>query len=246
VTYRLTASDLREAERAARRFQGAWYGTSGNLAAWVVLLLNERKQRESEIEAALAERMPGYTLTPAEPAEEATFDDPEPVSAMPPEQLEAAWAGVRERQRQLQENLRNPQTATPVERREVPTGRVEVMQRLYAADVERNQQQQQLRPGSREFLAVLDELRDLHLRKTMDYGVDEDALSNIRSSADVCNMPAWAGCVLRMMDKMHRLKAYFRRGRIEFDGIEDTLKDIACYSAIALVLYREQACTKVQ
>lgn len=201
---------------------------------------------QDEIEAALAERMPGFTFTPAEPAKEVTFEDPEPVSAMPPEKLEAAWAGVRERQRQLQENLRNPQAAAPVERREVPTGRVEIMQRLYEADVARNQQQQQLRPGSREFLAVLDELRDLHLRKTMDYGVDEDALSNIRSSADVCNMPAWAGCVLRMMDKMHRLKAYFRRGRTEFDGIEDTLKDIACYSAIALVLYREQTCTKVQ
>ena len=74
----------------------------------------------------------------------------------------------------------------------------------------------------------------------MDYGVDEDALSNIRSSADVVNMPAWAGCILRISDKMHRLKAYFRRGKCEFDGVEDTLKDIACYAAIALVLHRER------
>jgi hypothetical protein len=100
-------------------------------------------------------------------------------------------------------------------------------------------QDDDIRPGSREFLAVLDELRTLHLRKTMDYGVDEDALSNIRSSADVVNMPAWAGCILRISDKMHRLKAYFRRGKCEFDGVEDTLKDIACYAAIALVLHRE-------
>ena len=97
-----------------------------------------------------------------------------------------------------------------------------------------------IRPGSREFLEVLDELRTLHLRKTMDYGVDEDALSNIRSSADVVNMPAWAGCILRISDKMHRLKAFFRRGTCEFDGVEDTLKDISCYAAIALVLYREE------
>ena len=240
MTYRLTPDDLREAERAARRFQGAWYGTSGNLAAWVVLLLNERKQMENEIEAALAERMPGFTFTPAEPAEEATFEDPEPVSAMPPEQLEAAWAGVRERQRQLQENLRNPQAAAPVERREAP------VLPAWFAELRSGPATDQLRPGSREFLAVLDELRELHLRKTLDYGVDDDALSNIRSSAEVCNMPAWAGCVLRMMDKMHRLKAYFRRGKTEFDGVEDTLKDIASYAAIALVLYREQTCTKVQ
>jgi hypothetical protein len=97
-----------------------------------------------------------------------------------------------------------------------------------------------IRPGSREFLEVLDELRTLHLRKTMDYGIDEDALSNIRSSADVVNMPAWAGCILRISDKMHRLKAFFRRGRCEFDGVPDTLQDIACYAAIALVLYREE------
>ena len=96
-----------------------------------------------------------------------------------------------------------------------------------------------LRPGSREFLAILDELKDLHLRKTLDYGIDEDALSNIRNSAEIVNVKPWAGCVLRMMDKMHRLKAFFRRGRCEFDGVEDTLKDIACYAAIALVLHRE-------
>lgn len=100
--------------------------------------------------------------------------------------------------------------------------------------------QGEIRPGSREFLDVLDELRTLHLRKTMDYGIDEDALSNIRSSADVVNMPAWAGCILRISDKMHRLKAFFRRGRCEFDGVPDTLQDIACYAAIALVLYREE------
>lgn len=99
--------------------------------------------------------------------------------------------------------------------------------------------QDDIRPGSREFLAILEELKSLHLAKTLDYGVDEDALSNIRQSADVVNMPAWAGCILRISDKMHRLKAFFRRGKCEFDGIEDTLKDIACYSAIALVLYRE-------
>lgn len=101
-------------------------------------------------------------------------------------------------------------------------------------------QRQTLRPGSEQFIAVLEELKALHLRKTLDYGIDEDALSNIRSSADVVNMPAWAGCILRISDKLHRLKAFFRRGKVEFDGVEDTLADICCYAAIALVLYREE------
>ena len=102
-------------------------------------------------------------------------------------------------------------------------------------------QQQQVadRPGSREFVAVLEEIKSLHLRKTLDYGQDDDALSNIRSSADVVNVPPWAGCILRISDKMHRLRSFFRRGKTEFDGVEDTLLDIAAYAVIALVLYRE-------
>ena len=183
----------------------------------------------------LPDALRGYTLTPAEPAEEATFTDPEPVTQMTPEQLEAAWAGVAERQRQLHANLREPAAAEPVTRRVVPAVPCPVAAETPA-----------LRPGSREFVAVLEELKALHLKKTMDYGVDDDALSNIRSSADIVNMPAWAGCVIRMSDKMHRLKAFFRRGKTEFDGVEDTLLDLACYAAIALVLYRESTCTKVQ
>lgn len=97
-----------------------------------------------------------------------------------------------------------------------------------------------LRPGSDKFLAVLEEIKELHLRKTLDYGQDEDALSNIRSSSDVINVSPWAGCILRISDKMHRLKSFFRRGRVEFDGVEDTLLDIAAYAVIALVLYRER------
>lgn len=97
----------------------------------------------------------------------------------------------------------------------------------------------QLRPGSADFLAVLDELRELHLRKCMDYGADEDAFSNISSSADVVNVPAWAGCMIRIADKLHRIRSYFRRGRTEFDGVEDTLLDMASYAAIALIKYRE-------
>ena len=45
-----------------------------------------------------------------------------------------------------------------------------------------------LRPGSREFIDVLEEIRTLHLRKTLDYGEQQDALANIRNGADVVNL----------------------------------------------------------
>lgn len=60
-----------------------------------------------------------YTLTPAEPVPEAVFEDPIPVAGMAPEQLEAAWAGVKERQQQLHERLRDPYASDPLERRVV-------------------------------------------------------------------------------------------------------------------------------
>ena len=103
-----------------------------------------------------------------------------------------------------------------------------------------NENRQQLRPGSVQFLDILKEVKEMHLKKSHDYGDDADALANIRSSADVINAQPWAGAVLRMSDKMHRLKSFFHSGRVEFDGVDDTLLDLCAYSAIALVLYREQ------
>ena len=60
-----------------------------------------------------------YTLTPAEPVQEAVFEDPIPVAAMAPEQLDAAWAGIKERQRALHERLRDPYAIDPLDRRVV-------------------------------------------------------------------------------------------------------------------------------
>ena len=96
-----------------------------------------------------------------------------------------------------------------------------------------------LRPGSREFCDVLDEIKKLHLRKTLDYGVDQDALENVRTGAEAVNVAAWKGCLIRIADKMTRLKNFCRRGKCEFDGVSDSLLDIASYATIALVLYRE-------
>lgn len=100
-----------------------------------------------------------------------------------------------------------------------------------------------VRPGSDRFLAVLDEIARLHVAKSLDYGEDEDALANIRAGARAINVDAWMGCVLRISDKLQRIASYCRRGRVEFDGVEDTLMDMAAYAAIALVTFRELQAT---
>lgn len=250
MEYELTDDYLAEARKRAYRYQGQWCGTSGSLAADVARLLIERKKMQGFItdlepsNAALREAVEtrlaggccdGGKCQPRTVAS-AHWDNPEMAKADATERWnEITQASAEKYAAEREEQI--PADWILQGQREMEAAQDDVR---WTGDSILAEEHNDIRPGSREFLAVLDELRTLHLRKTMDYGVDEDALSNIRSSADVVNMPAWAGCILRISDKMHRLKAFFRRGRCEFDGVEDTLKDIACYAAIALVLHREQ------
>jgi hypothetical protein len=234
MEYELTDEYIAEARQRAYRYQGQWTGTAGSLAADVARLLIERK------------RMQGF------------ITDLENTNAQLRSAVETRLAGdvVEEQQAPPQSDVDRWKEITQASAEKYHAEREESVPVDWILQGQKEMEaapddirwtgdsilakQDDIRPGSREFLAILDELKSLHLAKTLDYGVDEDALSNIRQSADVVNMPAWAGCILRISDKMHRLRAFFRRGKCEFDGIEDTLKDIACYSAIALVLYREQ------
>jgi hypothetical protein len=236
MEYELTDEYLADARRRAYRYQGQWCGTSGSLAADVARLLHERKRMQgtitnledtnAQLRAAVESRLAGGCCDGGKcHAKEDAPDRWREITQASGEK----YAAERE------ESV--PEDWILQGQREMEAVHDDIR---WTGDSILAEEHDDIRPGSREFLAVLDELRTLHLRKTMDYGVDEDALSNIRSSADVVNMPAWAGCILRISDKMHRLKAFFRRGKCEFDGVEDTLKDIACYAAIALVLHREQ------
>lgn len=52
----LTPDDLTTMEQAARRFQGAFTGTSGTLAGYVILLLRERERLAQELAVERARR----------------------------------------------------------------------------------------------------------------------------------------------------------------------------------------------
>jgi hypothetical protein len=58
----LTPDDLATMEQAARRFQGAFTGTSGSLAGYVILLLRERERLATElaVERARRDEQAGY------------------------------------------------------------------------------------------------------------------------------------------------------------------------------------------
>ena len=52
---------------------------------------------------------------------------------------------------------------------------------------------------------------------------------------------AWRGIVIRLMDKFERVQQYCVNGdlAIKSEGIEDTFKDIAVYSTLAMILFRK-------
>ena len=234
MDYDLTDDYIAEARQRAYRYQGQWTGTAGSLAADVARLLIERKRMQgfitdlentnAQLRSAVETRLAGDVVEEQQAPPQSDVDRWKEITQASAEKYHA----------EREETVPVDWILQGQKEMEVSTDDIR-----WTGDSILAKQDDDIRPGSREFLAILEELKSLHLAKTLDYGVDEDALSNIRQSADVVNMPAWAGCILRISDKMHRLKAFFRRGKCEFDGIEDTLKDIACYSAIALVLYRE-------
>ena len=96
------------------------------------------------------------------------------------------------------------------------------------------------RPGSSSFVGILDELRKIHFAKSQDYGDPDDALANIRAGAEVVGIEPWRGCVIRIADKMQRIKSFCREGKLANEGFEDALLDLASYAIIALIMFRLQ------
>lgn len=96
------------------------------------------------------------------------------------------------------------------------------------------------RPGSLAFLELLEELRRLHLSKSQDYGSESDPLANIRQGADLVNIEPWRGCMVRIGDKIQRLRTFCRTGSLAHEGVRDSFLDLAAYSLLAIVLLDEE------
>jgi hypothetical protein len=96
-------------------------------------------------------------------------------------------------------------------------------------------------PSSEAFVRLLEEMQRLHESKSADYGSEEDPLANVRSGADFVNIEPWRGCMVRIADKVQRLRTYCRTGRLVHEGVRDTLLDLSAYSLLAIVLFDEGA-----
>jgi hypothetical protein len=94
------------------------------------------------------------------------------------------------------------------------------------------------REGDPRFLALLDEIESLHAVKQRDYGTSVDPFANVRGSQE-WGVEPWVGAMIRATDKVRRLQTYANKGTLANEGVEDSLLDLAVYSLIALVLFRE-------
>lgn len=95
---------------------------------------------------------------------------------------------------------------------------------------------------SERFYEILDELRVLHDRKRADYGREGDPLANVRGSVEWGIAP-WVGAMARVSDKVRRLQSFVQKGALANESAADSLRDIAVYAIIALILLEEEHIT---
>lgn len=99
-------------------------------------------------------------------------------------------------------------------------------------------------PSSQAYYNLLEELREMHAKKSHDYGSASDPLANIRNGAEFVQIEPWRAAMVRLSDKVTRLAAFNRLGTLTYESVEDSLLDLASYSLLTLVLYREEANAK--
>lgn len=96
--------------------------------------------------------------------------------------------------------------------------------------------------GSAEYLELLQDMADLHRRKSAGYAGDSpDPWINFREASEF-GVTAETGVLIRMSDKWSRIKSLSKNPANDKVGenLKDTLMDLAAYALIAICLINEQ------
>jgi len=96
--------------------------------------------------------------------------------------------------------------------------------------------------GDPKYLQLLDEMKELHIRKNAGYsGNSCDRWANFRM-AENFGVSAFLGCLVRMSDKFIRIQNLVKNPNNEMVGesIKDTLLDLSSYALIAYCLLVEE------
>jgi len=95
--------------------------------------------------------------------------------------------------------------------------------------------------GHPRFYELIEEIKKTHSDKNHDYATASDPLSNLKLSQEI-GIPPWKGVLVRMSDKWSRITqlASGKKAQVKGEAITDTLKDLAVYSLLCLILYEEE------
>jgi hypothetical protein len=88
------------------------------------------------------------------------------------------------------------------------------------------------------FEDITNQMVALHNKKGADYGSGTDPYANVRASQEFGIAP-WIGALVRLNDKITRLKSFIRNGNLQNESVEDSIRDIQVYSVIMQILYEE-------
>lgn len=95
--------------------------------------------------------------------------------------------------------------------------------------------------GDKNYLDLLEKMKDLHIKKNAGYSGDgQDRWANFRMSESF-GVSAVLGCLVRMSDKFIRIQNLIKNPKNEQVGeaITDTLMDLASYALITICLLNE-------
>lgn len=95
-----------------------------------------------------------------------------------------------------------------------------------------------LRHGDPRFYKLLEEIAELHSKKSYDYTPAGDPLANFKRSEKL-GVPAWKGCLVRMGDKQGRIEQLASGKDPQNESLRDSLIDNAVYSLLCVLLLED-------
>ena len=91
-------------------------------------------------------------------------------------------------------------------------------------------------PGSLEWMEIVEELRQLHLEKTSQYGSTKSAFANVEAS-EKCGVEPWRRAICDLSDCTVRLQSLCNGQDVDY---ENACLDAANWALIALVMLRRE------
>jgi len=118
-------------------------------------------------------------------------------------------------------------------------------------DVEQHGEQGRVRHGSQTFYALLQEMAEIHDKKSHDYASDSDPSGNYHFAGQMAclfsHSPQDAGFVGRLSEKLYRIKNLESSGKLGLtEAIEDTERDIVTITALWISDRRDRRRKKLE